>query len=235
MELNELDGLLVQGQIPPAVSFARQWLGQASAGDVELGLRQCSDSIRPKASALLRDLLNRYPNTVLGCPMLLYAEPESEFQRALSFEMPEPPASMLEPLEGVRFLGWASVDDPIGQLPTDELAFDRVRAPLMRLVCRVAIFESVLDEEEAAALELPAMWWARVLQHVDVQLHVSARVLLPYTDAIEAGRCAQTAAQGRSTPTRGLFLSDATWTWAWNEGVLFKESCRGTFPHAHLP
>lgn len=235
MELNELEGLLGLGQIDTAVTVARGLLEQSSPGDVEMALRRCSDKGKQTVGVLFRDLLNRYPDTVLGCPMLMYAAPESEYQRALSFELPEPSSQILEPLEGVRFLGWVSVDDPIGMLPADELAFDRVRAPLERIVCRVALFQSVLDEHEAALLELPPMWLARVLAPVDVQLNVSARVLLPYTDAIEAGRCAQTAAQVHKTPTRGFFQSDATWTWAWHEGVLFKEKCRGAFPHVHFP
>lgn len=236
MELNQLEGLLGQGQIEPAVNLARRLLEQAAPGEVELGLRSCSAAGKPKVAALMRDLLNRYPTTLLGCPMMMYAIPESEYQRSLSFELPTPSSSMLEPLDGVRFLGYASVDDPIRMLPEDRGDFDAVRAPLERMVCRVAVFESVLDENEAAIQEMPGLWWAALLgqAELDVRIHLWARLLMPYTDAIEAGRCAQASAQGRGTPTRGFFVSDDAWRWAWNEGVMFKESCRGSFPHANV-
>ncbi|MFY2597367.1 hypothetical protein ACOTHJ_15615 [Achromobacter xylosoxidans] len=198
-------------------------------------LMQVSEPMRLKVATLLRDVMTHYPYTVQGCPVMLYAEPETEYQRALSFELPAPSEAYLEPCEGLRFLRWTTVDGPIPLLDAEPIELAPTpRAPLLRMVCKVALFECSLDDHEAQSLEIPSMWWARVLSPVDAQLHVSARALMPYPDAIEAGRCAQSAAQGRNVPKRGFFQSDTSWSWAWNEGVLFRESCRNVFPHANF-
>lgn len=236
MELNELESLLRQGSIANAVEVARAWARNAASGDIELNLGLVSESMRPKVAALLRDVITRYPYTVQGCPMMMYAEPESEHQRALSIELPTPSEELLQPCEGLRFLRWVSAESPIPLLAENQAGESApARMPLMRMVCKVALFECFVEDHETADLQISGMWWARILSEVDAHLHVSSGMLMPYPDAIEAGRCAQASAQGRGVPKKGNFQTDTAWSWAWNEGVLFKESCRSAFPHANLP
>ena len=78
MELNELESLLRQGSIAQAVSIARAWVHAARPGDLEMHLMQVSEPMRLKVATLLRDVMTHYPYTVQGCPVMLYAEPETE-------------------------------------------------------------------------------------------------------------------------------------------------------------
>jgi len=236
MKLQDLELLLRQGEIARAVAVAQRWARSAQAGDLEQQLQVCSTSFQPKVASLIRDCLTRYPNTIVGCPVMFYIEPESEHQRSLSVELPDPSESLDQPSPDLRFLRWLSIEGPMPILTSEQQPRQEpTRVPFLRMVARVALFELLNPEQDLQAISVSDHWWGKMLWPIDAQVHIHPTGYFPYLDAIETARCAQASANGIGVPPMGYFQSDSAWSEAWNKGVQFRESCRTIFPHANLP
>lgn len=210
----------------------RVWLAVAEPGEPELLLAETAIAYRPRVALLMRDLLSRYPSTIVGVPTLLFATPEVEdtggpTPSALTLPFPAPDVG--QPCEDLHFLGWLSADT---QLPV-ALPFRPERylteVPWFQATSMVAVFRSHPEVFDLDTIELPNFWWSEVFRSVAANIHLTARLLLPYPDALEAARVLQAYTRGQPVPDKGLFLSDTAWTLARDEAALFQESCRHLF------
>lgn len=228
MFISALEAALTKGDIQKSIELLRTWLASAPPGAPEELLRTCAQGIRPKLVLLMRDLLSRYPSTLLGAPVLLFARPDDEdlARPSPNLVLPFPTREVAQPCADLHFLGWLplSAQLPIPQPFRPEHYLSSV--PWHRPVSVIALFRSHPEVFDFESLELPNRWWGELFRPVRASIQLAARLLLPYPDALEAGGIMQAYANGEEPPARKYFLSDAGWSWASNEGVLFNETCR---------
>lgn len=226
--LSGLEVSLNKGDFKKSIEVMRAWLASAEAGDPRLLIHRCNPTLRPKLVLLLRDLLSRYPTTLLGCPVLVYASPEQELDSPQPpfLRLPFPSHEHYQPCSDLRFLGWLPLrtDLPVAQPFRPEQHETTVQWYQPSAV--VALFRSHPSVFDLDTLELPPHWWGELFRSVQGNINLSARMLLPYPDALEAAELLEASARGEPHPDRGHFLSDAAWAWAGDEGLLFQESCR---------
>lgn len=231
--LSHLESHLKSGDVRKSLAVMRDWLLAAEPGEPELLLAEASDSLRPKIALLMRDLLSRYPSTIVGVPMLVMAAPDFEdagagaWAKYLTLPFPAPADS--SPCEELHFLGWLPADTPLPlELPFHPERYSSEVAWL-KPTSVVALFRSHPGLFDLDTVELPNHWWGLLFRSVSANIHMSARLLLPYPDALEASRLLQACARGEPLPSPGQFLSDAAWGLAQDEAALFNESCRHLF------
>lgn len=219
-----------RGDIKEGLAVMRDWLAGAAPGEPEARLQSCPADIAPRVALLMRDLLSRYPATLLGAPVLLYCTPEEGFGPAQSITLPYPDVRAAQPCGDLHFVGWLPLHTQLPvAMPYRPEYHDRV-VPLQTIHATVALFRShpgVFDLDE---LELPSQWWGELFRGVPGNIQMHARMLLPYPDALEAARVLQASATGGDTAIERHFLSDNGWGWAYNAGALFQETCRHLFP-----
>jgi hypothetical protein len=223
-----LSAAIAAADIPRSIELLRNWLITAKAGEPEALVRETRAELRAKVVLLMRDLLSRYPATILGAPVLLLASPDSDSCRKqmAHLSLPFPDAYTAQPCADLRFLGWlpAATCFPIA-LPFRPEHHPAV-VPWFKPAAAVAIFRSHAEVFDYDSIALPDLWWAELFRATAGNIKLASRVLLPYPDALEAARVLKAAANAEPPPEQGLFLSDATWHWAHSEGVLFHETCR---------
>lgn len=221
---------LRRGDIKESLVLMRDWLAGAAPGEPEESLTACPVDLAPRAALLMRDLLSRYPATLLGAPVLLYCTPEEGFGPQQSITLPYPDLRSAQPCADLHFVGWLPCNTQLPVvMPYRPEHHDRV-VPLHTIHAAVALFRShpgVFDLDE---LELPVQWWGELFRGVPGNVQMEARMLLPYPDALEAARVLQASATGKETNIERHFLSDNGWGWAYNAGTLFQETCRHLFP-----
>jgi len=223
-----LSAAFATADIPRSIELLRNWLITAKAGEPEALVRETRAALRAKVVLLMRDLLSCYPDTILGAPVLLFPYPDSDACRRqmISVTLPSPTPDTVQPCAELRFLGW---------LPTDALLpvalpfcpeNHSVTAPWFKPTAAIALFRSHADMFDYNSIELPNAWWGELFRPTAGNIRLASRVLLPYPDALEAGRVLEAAANAETPAKQSLFLSDAAWHWAHSEGVLFHETCR---------
>jgi hypothetical protein len=226
--LSALEAALVKGDIAAALARLRNWLTTAGRGDPESLLRRTSAAVRPKLVLLMRDVLSRYPSTLVGAPVLLFAQPESTPGKTQPpcLKLPFPVPGANQPCSDLHFLGWL----PVGTHLPVEQPFrpekHNIEVPWFKATSVVAVFRSHPEVFDLDAIELPNMWWGDLFRRVDASIQMAARMLLPYPDALEVAGLMQAIANEETPPERGFFLSDSIWHWAHSEAVLFHETCR---------
>lgn len=236
--LSSMSTALQKGDVKKSLDIARDWLATALPGEPEELLSQCPSELRPKLALVLRDLLSRYPATILGAPVLMYCTTDDDdtesppaSQSGLSgFSLPYPEPEFMQPCSDLHFLGWLPFD---AQLPV-KLPFRPeqylAQAPTNQIFAAIALFRSHPDVFELEALDLPNHWWGELFRPVAGSVRISARMLLPYPDALEATRVLHASALGEPLPARIGFLSDNGWSWSSDAGELFYETCRHQHP-----
>ncbi|WP_126223531.1 hypothetical protein [Burkholderia ambifaria] len=228
MVRSALEAALVSGNVARGIELLRDWLVTAQEGEPETLLRDTPPGVRPKLALLMRDLLARYPATLVGAPVLMFAQPDSEAaQQQLSHvTLPFPTREAAQPCADLHFLGWLPVDTalPVPQPFRPERY--RITVPWFKPSAAIAVFRSHPGVFDLDTIELPNMWWAELFRPVSGSIRLSSRMLLPYPDALEAARVMLASANAETPPERGFFLSDNTWHWAHLEGSLFHETCR---------
>lgn len=226
--LKRFERLLKRGNFSDAVSEMRSLLSSAKPGEPELLLSYCEKPLRPKIALLMRDLLSRYPTTIVGCPVLVYPTQSEETRGQLPC-LPVPTEKLRWPCTDLQFLGWASPTDQL-PLPTPIRTNEMPLLEWNAFSCVVALFRAKPDVFDLETVELSSMWWGSLFLPFPGNIRISARMVLPYPDALEASRVLQAAARQEQYPDTGYFLSDAAWTWACNEGLLFQDTCRDIVP-----
>lgn len=212
-----------------SIALMRDWLAAADVGEPEALLREASDVDRPKVAMLMRDILTMYPSTLLGAPVLLHYTPEGS--SATPLVLPFPAHTQAQPCANLHFLGWLSATTP---LPL-KLPFRPEKHPVTiepgTIHAAVALFRKSPEAHDLEELDISPLWWGELFLPVAGSIEISARILLPYTDALETSRVMQSAARGAYLPERSMFIGDAHWAFATNEGLLFQETCRGRSPN----
>jgi hypothetical protein len=230
--ISQLDSLLKTGDIRASLEVTRTWLAIAEPGEPEQLLAECNASMRPKVALLMRDLLSRYPSTIVGVPMLLFAAPDFEDTTAAwgrCLKLPFPNAKDSQPCVDLEFLGWLPAATPLPvALPFDAGNYSHEVA-WSKPTSMVALFRSQPGLFDLDTVELPNQWWGALFRSVSANIHLTARLLLPYPDALEAARVMQAYARGENVPTKGQFLTDSAWSLACDEAAIFQESCRHLF------
>ena len=233
--ISQLESLLKKGDIRKGLEVMRAWLAIADPGEPELLLSESNSAVRPKMALLMRDLLSRYPSTIVGAPMLIYAAPDYEDSTPpypKSLKLPFPPAKYAQPCEDLHFLGWLPVGTPLPvQLPfRPEHYSDEVQ--WLKPTSVVALFRTHPGLFDLDEVNMPNTWWGALFCGAAAHIHLTARMLLPYPDALEVARVMQACTRGEPVPDKGHFLSDTAWNLALDEATLFQESCRHMFKDA---
>lgn len=232
IQIDEVLATFTNGDIQQSITLMRKWLDTAAPGEPERLLEACPAPVKGRVVLLMRDLLSRYPATLLGAPVLLMCQPDEASGHAVQrILLPHPPAEHKQPCSELHFVGWLAANTPLPvQLPYHPKNHE-VYAEMGRVTTVVALFRShpgVFDLDE---LVLPNTWWGELFRSVEANIQLSARLLLPYPDALEAAQVLSHAASGSALSSKHHFLSDNGWAWARDCGELFKESCRNLNRH----
>lgn len=238
--LKNLEQTLFEGKIGNALSLIKNWLSSANPGDPQKLIESCSPSSAPKVALLLRDLIARYPNTIVGCPVLIYAESEildNDYgigsqdplpTRNLYLNLPEPSSASKNPCKDLEFIGWI---DKVELLPDPLTRDTKGRAvPWESMYSTIALFKSTPEFFDHDEVNIPAMWWGELLSKEQAHMRVAARMILSYPEAREAALVLEAAANNKPIPSPLHFLSDLGLNWALQEGLLFQDSCSRQFP-----
>jgi len=232
--ISQLESSLKAGDIKKSLEVMRVWLAIAEPGEPEQLLAETSAVNRPKVALLMRDLLSRYPSTIVGAPVLLFAAPDFEdttstWAKCLKLPVPGPEAG--QPCEDLHFLGWLPAEThlPVA-LPFRPESYS-LDVPWMTPTSVVALFGTHPGLFDLDTVELPNQWWGSLFRSVSANIHLTARMLLPYPDALEASRVLQACTRGEPAPSAGHFLSDSAWSLAHDEASIFRETCRNQFPN----
>lgn len=224
-----LEQSLKKSRFSASISMLRNWLSGCAPGMPEQLLAACSPNMRPHVAILMRDLLSRYPSTLLGCPVLLQSAPEAELDSplppAMQLPFPRPQNSM--PCTELHFVGWlpATALLPVPFPFRPELYNNQIswRTP----TAVVALFRSHPGVWDMEALEVPCMWWGELFMQTHGNTRFEGKALMPYPDALEAARAMQAGANGASLPAVNHFSHDVSRMH--EQGIQFAEACRTHF------
>lgn len=220
---------LKESRITASIELLRRWLATCSPGEPEALLASCSIAMRPHVTMLMRDVLSRYPSTLLGCPVLIEAAPDVELDSpvAPALTLPYPRPEDAKPCSDLHFIGWLPLS---AQLP---VAFPfRPDAYNTQIAWRsptavVAIFRSRPDVWDLDSLEVPALWWGELFRGAKGNCRIEGKELLAYPDALEAAVAMHAGAKGEPIPDGGFFLNDRSGRH--DAGVRFVEANRSHF------
>lgn len=230
MIVKEFEVLLRVGDVKKSIERMRNWLADATPGDPEKLILACVPELQPHLRLLMRDLLSRYPSTLLGCPMMLYVTPDEDaaYPPPERCTLPYPSLELAKPCEELHFIGYLPVDAQLPvPLPFKPGSYSNSiswRTP----TAVVALFRShpgVLDYE---ALSISPMWWGEVLHGSGANVIVDAKLLMPYPDALDIARGYQAGARGDKLPVSGSFVDDLSLPR--DLGVLFMEHYQLEYP-----
>jgi len=223
-----LQKAIQEGKISKAIKLAKAWLAEAKPGDPEALLASCELDVQPHIALLLRDIMARYPATVVGAPVQVHWTPEKGLT---SLRLPYPPITGAQPCQNLHFLGWveANTQAPIAFPFQPQL--HAIRIPGNEIVSLVALFKTSPAIFELDEVELPDPWWGNLFRDCPGSIRLSSRMLTPYPDALEAARCMQSVVNGSLTPTC-YFLPNVTRDFALGAGALFLETCSRSHPAA---
>lgn len=221
-DLQRLLSSISRGDMHRALLQAGAWLARARPGDTVAALRAAQGQDRTRLALVFRDILAKYPNTLLGAPILLqYRSPRPVVT------LPVPHPHFRWPSAHLEFLRWLPLT---AEAPVDLVLPARpLQVPTQQTVSAVALFRASPDVFDQNELVLPNTWWDTVFEVADPHAEsvtMAVQLLLPYPDALEAGRVLLATATGSEPPQGGGFLSDLGWQWALQAGRLFRESQR---------
>lgn len=220
-----LNGLL-EGDFGASIAAMRSWLATAKPGEPAQMLRSCAPEHRAKVALLMKDLLSRFPATVIGAPVLLKWTPEGTQRR---IKLPFPSIELLHPCKDLMFLGWLGAET---QVP---LAFPfapekhTVFIEAHKVTAAVALFKTHPGVFDLNEIEMPDAWWANLLIGIPGSMNVSSRMLLPYPDALDAAQCMLAAATEQPSPD-AVFIGATAKLYAETTGSLYLEGIRNQSP-----
>lgn len=224
-----LEQSLKKSRIAASIELLRNWLSRCAPGEPTALLAQCSEAMRPHVTTLMRDLLSRYPSTLLGCPVLLQAVPEMELDSPIppGLTLPFPAAQHAKPCSDLQFIGWlpANAKFPVPFPFRPESYNNQVawRTP----TAVVALFRSNPSVWDLETLEVPGLWWGELFMGTEGNTRLEGKELLAYPDALEAALAMQAGANGDPIPETNYFLNDLSGRH--EMGVRFTEICRSHF------
>jgi len=211
---------LRSGQIPLAVERAQDLLQQPELAPESM-IHLADPDDRPRLVTLLRDIITEYPHTLLGAPVLI----RWRSSRA-TIELPVPDSLDPAPSAGLEFVAWLPLDSRIpASLPRPGVPPATVTIASHRIQCAVALFRATPDAPDPDQHDISHDWWATLFSETPQQdsVYLSARMLLPYPDALEAAQVLyRTAFKGKPPTQLARFLSDDAWAWAVDAGLQYR-------------
>lgn len=226
--LNAVEKLIATRQFKTTLDLMRTWLATSVSGEPEALLAQCSDTLKPKVILLLRDLLSRYPHTIVGAPSLIYLDNDltDKEGKPASVRLPFPDPTLESPAPNLTFLGWIGVDTqlplPIPFRPERHAIY----VPSKKVAAAIALFRSTPDLFDGEDdVRLSDEWFAALFKNISGSCYMSSRIIAPYPDAIELGREMLCAALGTKQPEVNHFITEAGVQFAQSSGQLFSK-CR---------
>lgn len=219
-----------------AIDAMRGWLASAQLGEPEQLISQCDADLKPRLVVLMRDVLSRFPHTLIGAPVLFFYDPEDDCEaehshKHIKLRLPFPSIDLNPPCAELHFMGWVSMDTKLPVQTPFKPQHHELHAPSNQIHSAVALFKSHPDVFDLDEVVLDHVWWSELFRDVNGLISLSARFLLPYPDAIEASRILYSAARNEPCSSDFLFLSNATVDMAKNAAALFRETCMHQFPH----
>lgn len=211
----EIAAALRKSDLVQVLAWAKNWTRTANYDDICHLVADFPTAQRTQLKLLLSDVITGYPHCTWGIPTLFHYIHAHD--RCLTLPLPE-----YSPNPDVTGISWL----PLGIL--------RRKEPLRPTGENV----SILSGDMACAVLIATTntptppdfkdeFWAELFQLEDgARLHLSARMVLPYLEALEAGCALQSAARtgSLSIDTPRLFLSDAAWTWAQDAGIEWRHA-----------
>jgi hypothetical protein len=226
--VKKLESFLKNGDYLKSIAMMRSWLAAAEPGDPVKLLDSCSSVIRPNVTLLLRDVMSRYPSTLLGCPLLLYAVPEGEIDSPVPsvLELPVPRPEAAKPCPELHFIGWLSADTQLPIKLPYRPADHRRTIPWHTPTSVVALFRSHPGVVDLEKLDLPYTWWGEMFLSIQGNVRLEGSLLLSYPDSLDIAVAQQAGSRGEPLPT-GHFTRDIGW--AYETGIVFEETARSQF------
>lgn len=194
----------------PALEALREWSKSARFRDAVSLVRAAPEADRPVLESAIRDVLCGYPEMLWAAPVCLHLRSESLHW----LDLPDP-ASVREPA-GVEWR-WQELRRQLSPHEMDE-------APgMIANQIQVALLVARMPDPEPPVID--DSWLGALFRHLpaDNMLHVSARMILPWTDAVSAALVLRSAASapGETPENPGAFLTDHAWSWACDAGRAF--------------
>ena len=233
--VNEIEGALKRRDFKKGIDLMRDWLATCQLGEPGQLLQASSSQMRPNVTLLMRDLMSRYPSTLLGCPLLVYGTQDRNSDSSVptcGMALPFPGPKNAKPCSDLHFIGWLPCDIQLPiRLPFQPAHYEST-VDWCTPTAYVALFRThsgVLDLDEIA---ISSEWWAEVFVHGTRNdqvgnVRIEGDMLLNYPDAIEVAATMQAGARGNPPPAVGPFQRELNW--AYELGVVFLENCRTQF------
>ena len=213
----------------------RHWLSTCQPGEPSQLLQASSPKMRPNVMLLMRDVMSRYPATLIGCPLLMYGTPDANSNSpasTLGMALPSPAPRHAKPCFDLHFIGWLPCDIQLPVRlpfkPTDYETDMDWRVP----TAYVALFRVHPRNLDVDEIVVPSGWWAEVFMHgirndQVGNVRIEGDMLLNYPDALEVAAAMQAGARGELLPAIGPFQNELDW--AYELGMVFLENCRTQF------
>lgn len=196
-----------------SIDALQRWSQTATYRDAVSLVHAAPVADQAHLAAAIRDVMCGYPDVLYVCPVLLHWQSDSQAW----LDLPDP-QSVRDP-DGTQWrwqalrrmvMPWESKDEPVVGIVAHQIQ-------LALLVAQSRDGEPpVLHDDWLGML-------FRNLPEGDT-LHVSARMVLPWTDGVEAGIVLRSAALNpENEPERpNAFLSQHAWEWAVDAGRVFR-------------
>lgn len=199
------------GRVDLAYTLLRDWLVSSTCVSLYSLLAEVKGHAGKKHLMLmLEDLLAGYPSQLIGCPVLIMATPnglipdEPAQYPSQQLALPGSHPVLSQPSEGLEFVGWAPprLAAPQSLGPT----LSTVTIPWGVPAVAIALFrqEAQLHDDPPQA---PAGWWGELFMEATrlACISLTGPRMLPYPQAVDAGRC-MLAIVNHKTPPPDLFF-----------------------------
>lgn len=214
-----------------AIGLVRGWLSDCQSGKLSELLEALPSSMRAQAILLIRDVLSRYPNTILGCPLMVCATStlDTKTQNESSgFQLPIPTFENIKPSADLHFIGWLPCDVQLPVTLPIRAGQHQTRINWNMPTATVAMFRSNFDAIEANLVEIKPEWWGEVFggalnEPALENIRIEGKLLINYPDAVEIASAMQAGARSEPLPKNSLFQADIGW--AFDLGTIFSEKC----------
>lgn len=217
MNPKEIATALRKSDLVQVLAWAQNWTRSASYDDICRLVADFPTAQRNQLKLLLSDVVTGYPQCIWGIPTLFHYIHAHD--RCLTLPLPD-----YSPDPDVTGISWLSLDilrrkEPLR--PTGE----NVSLMSGDMDCAVLL----VTTHTPTPPDLKDEWWAELFELDDgARLRLSARMVLPFVEALEAG-CAllSTARMGTlNVDTPRLFLTDDAWTWAQDAGIEWRHALK---------
>ncbi len=239
-----LSELLREGKIQQAIDLLAPWLDEHGSMGLAVLLTLIPRRALHQSILLLRDLIDGYPRQLIASPTLLCVHPDECYRgghvftqepypgTSDAFVLPGKRPHMVEPADGLTFLGWVSVSEISPNIGQEIAQAPEVRIPWGSISAAVGIFErDPLDDGPVP--EVPSEWWGDLFRGLDCCAALASPVMLPYAEAVEYARRMWVSSKPRGWTIHEppcYFLHYEDQARAHEDGLRFRRDCERNFP-----